>query len=157
MNIRISETLQANSKKGGKVIIIPPRPYLLGDARVSLTAARQYYIKTIPPGAGWSFKFLLVNYLRTTSAGGTVQDTPDLSYRLFDANGRAFHVAPVPLPMVTSPAGGVGLDATGLINVHYPGGSSIKLEIEGHLVGTGPDLVSVTLYGIRGWERMGGR
>jgi hypothetical protein len=137
--------------------MLAPRPYLLGDARYPLTAARQYYIKTIPPGAGWSFKFLLANYLRTTSGGGTVQDTPDLSYRLYDADGRAFHVSPVLLPMVTSPAGAAGLDATNLINIHYPGGSSIKLEIEGSLVGTGPSLISLTLYGIRGWERLGGR
>jgi len=139
------------------VILLAPRPYLLGDALYPLTAARQYYIKTIPPGAGWSFKFLLVNYLRTTSVGGTVQNTPDLSYRLFDADGRAFHVAPVSLPMVTSPAGAPGLNATNLINIHYPGGSTVKLEIEGSLVGTGPDRISISLYGIRGWERMGGR
>ncbi len=139
------------------MITLPPRPYLLGDAFYPLTAARQYYIKTIPPGAGWMFKFLLVDYLRTTSTGGTVQTTPDLSYRLYDANGRAFHVDPVSLPMVTSPAGAPGLNATNLINIHYPGGSAIKLEVEGALVGTGPSLISITLYGIRGWESMGGR
>jgi len=135
------------------MFFIPPRPFLLGEANISLTMARQYFMRTIPTGATWRLKYILVNYLRTVEVA--TQLTPDLLYRLYDADGRAFHVSPVLLPMVTSPAGNRGLNATNPINIDYPGGTNVKLEIEGQVVGTGPAYVSITLFGIRGWERFG--
>lgn len=136
------------------MFLIGPRPYLLGEAFIPLTSVRQYWTKSIPNGGAWTLKFLLVNYPRTVVA--RVQSTPDLSYRLFDAEGRAYQVNPVSLPMVTSPSGAFGLNATNLINVKYPGGSSVRLEINGRLAGVGPDSVSITLFGIRSMEMKGG-
>jgi len=136
------------------MLYIHPRPFLLGVANFTLTNAREWFTRTIPTGAPWRFLYLTVAYARTVAA--SIQSTPDLSYKLYDADGRAFHVTPVLLPQVTTPAGGVDLDATNPIGVTYPGGSSIKLEIEGQIPGTGPATISVALFGIRGWEKVGG-
>lgn len=139
------------------MFFLPPRPFLLGQSDLALTMARQYFVRAIPVGATWRLKYILVNYLRTVGEGeeANIQTTPDLLYKLYDADGRAFHVSPVLFPMVTSPAGNPGLNATNPINVDYPGGSNVKLEIEGQNVGTGPAYISITLFGIRGWERFG--
>lgn len=136
------------------MLFIHPRPFLLGVAAFPLTNAREWFVRSIPVGAPWRFLYLTVVYLRTVEVA--TQLTPDLFYKLYDADGRAFHVTPVLLPQTTTPAGGVDLDATNPIGVTYPGGSSIKIEIEGQIPGTGPDAISITLFGIRGWERVGG-
>lgn len=135
------------------MVILPPRPFLLGQASLSLTASRQVFTKSIPVGAWWRLKYLLVDYPRTVVAGA--QTTPDLFYQLFDADGRAFHVTPALLPQVTSPAGAAGIDATNPLNIDYPGGSAVKVEITGQNVGVGPATISITLYGLRGWEGYG--
>ena len=134
------------------MVILPPRPFLIGVANLALTANRQYFTRTVPVGAYWRLKYLLVDYPRTVVAGA--QTTPDLFYQLYDADGRAFHVLPALLPQITTPSGGP-LNATNPINIDYPGGSSVKLEITGQIVGTGPATMSITLYGIRGWEGYG--
>lgn len=134
------------------MVIIPPRPFLLGQANLALTPGRTWFLRTIPTGAWWRLYFLLVNYPRTVVAGA--QTTPDLRYKLYDADGRAFHVDPVLLPQVTSPAGAPGLNGTNPLFIDYPGGSNIKLEIEGQIAG-GPATISITLFGIRGWEGYG--
>lgn len=135
------------------MVIIAPRPFLLGVANLSLTIARQTFAQSVPVGAWWRLKYVLVDYPRTVVAGA--QTTPDLLFRAFDADGRAFHVDPVLFPQVTSPAGAPGLDATNPINIDYPGGTSVRLEITGQIIGTGPATVSITLYGLRGWEGYG--
>lgn len=136
------------------MLYIHPRPFLLGVANFTLTNAREWFVRTIPSGAPWRFLYLLVNYRRTVEV--VTQLTPDLFYRLYDADGRAFHVDPVLLPQTTTPAGGVDLDATNPINISYPGGSNIKMEILGQIPGVGPATISIALFGIRGWERVGG-
>lgn len=131
-----------------------PSPFLLGVAKLALQGGRQDWIASIPNGGWWTLKFLLVDYPRAVADG--VQTSPDLSYRLFDADGRAFMVRPVSLPMVTSPAGAFGLNATNLINIRYPGGSSVRLELSGRIPAKGPATASITLYGIRAEQRLGG-
>lgn len=130
---------------------VGPRPYLIGEANIPLQYDGQWWMRGLPNGGWWTLKYILVDYPRVEST----LDMPDLSYQLYDEDGRAFMVRPVSLPMVTSPAGAKGLNATGLINVRYKGGSGVKLRISGR--GTiGPSRVSITLCGIRSAEWLGG-
>lgn len=137
------------------MILLGPRPFLLAGASVALVHSRQYFMHSIPVGAPWRLKWIFFNWLRNVSEveGGQLQNTPDLLYRLYDADGRCFHVAPVLIPQVTTPGGGPNVTATNSINIEYPGGSAIKMEIEGKVAGERPDSISYTLYGIRGWEK----
>jgi hypothetical protein len=136
------------------MVIIFPRPFLLGVVNLPLTMDRQYFVRTIPTGASWRFKYLLVSYPLATELG--VQIAANLSYKLYDADGRAFHINPVLLPMVTGPAGtGRSIAGTNRIEIDYPGGTNIKLELERVQAGTLPPTISITLYGIRGWEGYG--
>lgn len=135
------------------MVVIAPRPFLLGEANLALTEANQTFTRSVPVGAWWRLKFILVNYPRTVVAGA--QTTPDLLFRLYDADGRAFHVDPALFPQVTSPAGNPGLNATNPLNIDYPGGTLVRLEITGQIIGTGPATISITLYGFRGWEGYG--
>jgi hypothetical protein len=134
------------------MFLIPPRPFILGEANIALVHRSQYWVRTIPTGAPWELKYFLVNYRRTVAGGA--QTTPDLTYILFDSGGQSFQVDPVLLPMVTTPAGGARLDATNPIGMKYPGGSSLKVLIQGQ-DGAGPAAVSLTFFGIRGAERFG--
>jgi hypothetical protein len=136
------------------MVYIHPRPFLIGVAAFPLANAREWFVRSIPTGASWRFLFLLVDYHRSVEVA--TQITPDLSYRLYDADGRAFHVDPVLLPQVTSPAGGPTLDASFPLGIDYPGGSSLKLEITGQIPGVGPAAISITCFGIRGWQKSGG-
>jgi hypothetical protein len=135
------------------MVIIHPRPFLLGFADVPLTSDGQYFMKTIPQGAPWRFQFLLAGYARAVA--GLVQTSCELAYTLFDADGRTFQVAPVLLPQVTTPAGGRQLRATNPIKIDYPGGTSVKIQIHRVGVGTLPPSISLTFFGIRGWEGFG--
>jgi hypothetical protein len=134
------------------MIVISPRPFLIGVANLALSAPSQYFTRTIPSGAVWRLKYFLIGYPVTIAAGA--QTTPDLSYRLFDADGRAFQVNPVLINQFTSPGGLPDLDATNPIDIDYPGGTNVKIEISGNVALAVPTL-SITLFGIRGWERMG--
>jgi hypothetical protein len=134
------------------MVIISPRPYLIGIDNLALTAPRQYFVRTIPQGANWRFKYMTVNYLRTVAA--TVQTSPDLLFKAYDADGRCFQVSPVLFAQVTTPSGGRAIAGTNAVNIDYPGGTNIKLEIEG-AVGGVPNSISITLFGIRGWEGYG--
>jgi len=134
------------------MVIISPRPYLIGISNLVLAAPRQYFVRTIPQGATWRLKYLLVSYLRTVAAGA--QTSPDLLYTLHDADGRSFQVDPVLFAQVTTPSGDSHLDATNPINIDYPGGTNVKLEIVGAAGGL-PAVVSLTMFGIRGWEGYG--
>jgi hypothetical protein len=135
--------------------LIFPRPFLLGEMRVPLTQEVQYWTRTVPAGASWRLRYLLVDYLPVDGDG--IQNSQNLSYRLYDGEGLAFQVDPVQLDMVTSPAGLAGLAGTNPIDVEYRGGSTVKLEIHGQVIGLGPDYISITMFGIRGWGRVGGR
>lgn len=136
------------------MVIIYPRPFLLGVANLALVTDRQYFMRTIPIGAPWRFKYLLVSYPLAEAAG--IQTGANLSYTLYDADGRTFQVLPVSLPMVTSPAGvRRSVAATNPIEIDYPGGTSVKLEIERLEAGTLPPTISITMFGIRGWEGYG--
>jgi hypothetical protein len=135
------------------MVLIPPRPFLLGRAFIPLVNAVEYFMQAIPYGASWRFMFLLVDY--PVLVEDTTQLTPHLRFRGYDADGRSFHVEPVFFRMVTTPSGAGFLDATNSIGIDYPGGSSIKIEITGQIPGTGPATVSLTPYGLRGWEGYG--
>lgn len=137
------------------MVLIGPRPFLLGESRVALVAPGQPWIAQVPKGAPWRFRFLTVNYPRTVV--NRVQSTPDLRFTLYSAGGEAYQVRPIPFVMMTTPSGGVSLVATHPIYQPYPGGSTVKLIIDGQIIGTGPAYISITLAGTRGWETMGGR
>lgn len=134
------------------MVIISPRPYLIGIANLVLTAPSQYFVRTIPQGAVWRFKYFTVNYLRTVAANA--QTSPDLSFLAYDGDGRAFQVNPVLFAQVTTPSGGTRLHATNPVNIDYPGGTNVKIEIKGADGGL-PANISLTLFGIRGWEGYG--
>ena len=134
------------------MVIISPRPFLIGVANLALVQERQYFVRTIPSGANWRLKYMLVQYQPTVEVN--TQITPDLAFNLYDADGRAFHVSPVLFKSVTSPAGFPDLDATNPINVDYPGGTNVKIEILEN-VAVAITTISITLFGIRGWERIG--
>ncbi len=136
------------------MFIIPPRPYLLGVFKKALTNPTEYVIRTIPVGASFRLRYLLIDYRRLPLDIAAAQLSAELTYKLYDADGRTFQVDPVTASQVTSPAGAQGLNATNPINIDYPGGSSLKLEIGGHIAG-GPTVVSVTFVGLRGWEYFG--
>lgn len=131
---------------------LPPRPFLLGQFNFPVTSAREWFTRSIPVGANWRFQYLLINYPVGVEEGA--QTTVEPLYKLYDADGRAFHVNPVLAKQVTSPAGFPNLRGTNPINIDYPGGSSVKLEIE-FPTGTLPATISITLFGIRGWEGFG--
>lgn len=137
------------------MIMIGPRPFLLAVNRLALVAPNQPWIAQVPKGAPWRFRFIMVNYPRTVVA--SVQSTPDLKFTMYSAGGEAYQVAPVLFPMMTTPSGGRSVAATHPINRPYPGGSVVRLQIEGQIIGTGPATISITLVGTRGWETMGGR
>lgn len=141
------------------MVIIPPRPFLFGAYRYSLVNPIEYIIRSIPVGASYKLMYLLINYPRTFEGGGgdVAQTSRELSYKLYDADGRTFQVDPVSAGMVTSPAGTGALNATTPIGIDYPGGSALKLEITGQVPGGDPDYVSITFMGIRGWEYFGAR
>jgi len=134
------------------MVIISPRPYFISIANYALVNSREYIMRSIPTGATWKLKYILANYQRTVVAGN--QSSPELFYRVYDADGRAFQMDPVLLPQTTSPAGQPRLDATNPLDIIYGGGSNIKIEITGQN-GTLPSSVSLTLVGLRGWERFG--
>lgn len=134
------------------MFIIPPRPYFLGAFKFTLTNAIEYINRTIPVGADFRLQYLLIDYKRTVVAGA--QTSKDLNYKLYDADGRTFQINPILGAAVTSPAGATGLNGTSPINIDYPGGSSLKLEITGQTGGL-PAVVSVTFAGLRGWEYFG--
>lgn len=135
------------------MILLGPRPMILGQANIVLNQPIQPWTQLIPVGAPWRLLYLMVNYKRTVVA--RVQSTPDLSFTLYDSMGHAFQAAPVLAKQVTSPAGAPSIGSTNPINMSYPGGSTLRLSIEGQIIGTGPETVSVTFFGIRGWQRMG--
>ena len=135
--------------------MIGPRPMLIAEARVALVAPNQPWIGQVPKGAPWRFRFLMVTYPRTVVA--RVQSTPDLNFELFSATGESYSVRPTPFRMMTTPGGGGSVGATHPVNMPYPGGSTVRLQITGQIIGTGPDFISITLVGTRGWETMGGR
>jgi len=138
------------------VVVIGPRPYLVGVNKMPLASGREYLIRTIPAGSPWRLRYILVSYQESLELGALISN--DLAYHLYDADGRTFSVDPIVVPMVTSPARNRGLAATNPLNVDYPGGTSVKLEITvaGGLPFNGlPASVSITLYGVRGWEGYG--
>lgn len=135
------------------MVLLAPRPFLLGGAFVPLQLPIHNFLAVVPVGTNWRLMFLLVDYGRTIAAGA--QTSPDLSYRLYDADGRAYHVDPALLPQVTSPAGAFGVDATSPLCLDYPGGTVVRVEITGQVAGPVPATISITLYGIRGWESYG--
>lgn len=130
---------------------IGPRPFPIGEANIPLQYDGQWWMRSLPNGGWWTLKYILVSYPKVENT----LDLPDLSYQLYDEDGNAFMVRPVPMNMVTSPAGAKGLNATNLINVRYKGGSGVRLRIFGH-VNAGPSRVSITLFGIRSAEWLGG-
>ncbi len=134
------------------MFIIPPRPYFLGVNRFTLVNAIEYINRSIPVGADFRLQYLLVDFKRTVVAGA--QTSPELNFKLYDADGRTFQINPVRACMVTSPAGAAGLNGTSPINIDYPGGSSLKLEVTGQTGGL-PGVISVTFAGLRGWEYFG--
>ncbi len=133
------------------MFFVGPRPYPIGEANIPLVYNGQWWMRALPNGGWWTLKYVLVSY---PSVEATVK-MPELSYQLFDEDGRAFMVNPVSLAMATSPAGAKGLNGTGLINVRYKGGSGIRMRIFGRNA-DGPSKVSVTLFGIRSAEWLGG-
>lgn len=146
------------------MILLGPRPLILGVYHLPLTQKRQYWTRSIPPGAPWRLKYLTMTYIRSTQTvdGLVSQITPDLKYTLFDSKGNAFQVSPVYARQVTTPSGGVSVSATNPIDESYAGSDTLKILIEGQRLASeganpGPAWVSLTFMGIRGWETMGGR
>lgn len=136
------------------MVVIAPRPMLLGVFHYPVRSASEWIVKTIPPGAWWRLKYLLIAF-PVLFEGDAVASTR-LGYELFDADGRAFSVRPIAVDQVLTPGSFPDLAGTQLINVDYPGGSNVKLHITAlHNTATFPDWVSVTFYGMRGWEGYG--
>jgi len=136
------------------MFFVGPRPYFVGVSKWVLQYGRQDWIGSLPNGGWWTFKYFLVNFPRTVVAGA--QTTPELNFKIYDADGRGFSIKPIPMAAVTSPAGNRTIDATQLINVKYAGGSAVRVEVSGQVPGTGPAWVSLTLFGVRSEQRLGG-
>jgi len=135
------------------MVHIGPRPFLIGTNKEPLLTARQWFVRTIPIGAPWRLKYVLIDY--PVIVAGLIQTSANLAIQFFDADGRAFNVAPVALAQVTSPSGTKGLSGTNPLNIDYPGGTNVKAEISVIGAGTLPSSFSLTMFGIRGWEGFG--
>jgi len=115
---------------------------------------RQTVAFPVPVGASWRLKCITVSYDPHVVA--SVQAYPDLFFQVYDVDGRAFQFAPVLVRAVTTPGSGKPLGATSPINLDYPGGTAVRMDITGQDTGSsGPFPVSITLVGIRGWEGYG--
>lgn len=136
------------------MVLFSPRPFLIGQFKRTLTMDREWMTRSFPNGPIYRVKYLLVDYPVTVEGG--IQTSPDLSFNLYDADGRSFSVSPILFKQATSPAGFPGLNATQPINLDYYGGSTLKLEILGFDPALGlPGPISITIYGLEGWTRYG--
>jgi hypothetical protein len=131
-----------------------PRPFLMGVFNMPLDQPTNYLIRSTPIGANFRLKYVLASYSAGIVAGA--QTFPDLLFQFYDSKGDAFSFSPAFIQTITSPANiGIGLDGTTPLDVDYPGGTPIKIRITGQNPALG-QIISVTYYGVRGWDSPGG-
>lgn len=133
-------------------MILRPRPFPIVAARVkALQVPRDLISVEVPTGPDWVLWYIAVNYPRTVVANA--QTSPNLSFELFDSEGRALTEQPIPFADVTTPAGQPRYGQVNPWYVWYPAKSVISMVVTGQTAGPVPANISITYIGYRGWSR----